>query len=352
MGSVQESLKAEAPGSESQPSAAQGAVARVPAAQATAEHVTAVHQQGFDSLGPTVHSTVVASGREVNFIDEGDAGWQPLLFLGGAGTTVRAFGLLEFARSLREQLQVRVLSVERNGLGQTPFNPTVGFAEYSADVWSLLDSLGIDKVSVVAISGGGPYAAQLAAAHPGRVRSLHLACAFSEYLDGPGARYDVAAVAADPVAWWKFPADSPVHRIPGFDDSVVEEATRGVFARGRDVAPEGLVQAFDLYSTVPLPELGAVHAPAFLYWGRADSTVPLAHLKTWRSALPNVIEERIYDGEGHDVQYRHWDQILADVAHLGGVLVVNDGGNTILATPGRAQEILDSGGSLGLAAWG
>ncbi len=347
MGSVQESLKAEAPGSESQPSAA-----RVPAAQETAAQGTAVDQHGFDSLGPTVRSTVVASGREVNFIDEGEAGWQPLLFLGGAGTTVRAFGLLEFARSLREQLQVRVLSVERNGLGQTPFNPTVGFAEYSADVWSLLDSLGVDKVSVVAISGGGPYAAQLAAAHPDRVRSLHLACAFSEYLDGPGARYDVAVVAADPVAWWKFPADSPVHRIPGFDDSVVEEATRGVFARGRDVAPEGLVQAFDLCSTVPLPELGAVTAPAFLYWGRADSTVPLAHLERWRSALPNVIEERIYDGEGHDVQYRHWDQILADVAQLGRVLVINDGRNTFLAAPGRAKEILDAGGSLGLAAWG
>ncbi len=325
--------------------------AQEPEAQEPEARVIRVEQQGFDSLGPTVRSAVVASGREVNFIDEGEADWQPLLFLGGAGTTVRAFGLLEFARSLREQLHVRVISVERNGLGQTPFNPTIGFAEYSADVWSLLDSLGIDQVSVVAISGGGPYAAQLAAAHPGRVRSLHLACAFSEDLDGSGAQFDASEVAADPVAWWRFPADSPVHRIPGFDDSVVEEAVRGLFARGRDVSPDGLVQAFDLYRTVSLPELGAVDAPAFLYWGSADATVPLAHLERWRSALPNVARERIYDGEGHDVQYRHWDQILADVAQLGRVLVVNDGRNTFLAAPGRDQEILASGGSLGLAAW-
>ena len=310
-----------------------------------------VGQTEFSPLGPSVRSTAVASGGTVNFIDEGQPGWQPLLFLGGAGTTVRAFRLLEFARAFREQLQVRVISVERNGLGQTPFNPEAGFQEYSADVWSLLDTLGIDQVSIVAISGGGPYAARLAADQPGRVRSLHLACAYSELLGETGPQWEAADVAADPVTWWAFPPESAVHRIPGFDDCVVEEATRGVFARGRDVAPDGLAQAFTLYRTAPLPELRAVAAPAFLYWGSADTLVPLAHLERWCSALPNVVQERVYDGEGHDVQYRHWDQILADVAYLGDRLVVSLGTETFLASSDRANSILAAGGSVGLAAW-
>lgn len=310
-----------------------------------------VNQEGFDTLGPHVRETVVESGRTVHFIDEGDSDWQPLLFFGGAGTTVRAFRLLEFARSLRQQLRIRVISVERNGLGQTPFDPEVGFAEYTDDVWSLLDTLNVEKTSVVAISGGGPYAAHIVSVQPKRIRSLHLACAYSEGRGAAAVAASAEQITADPVSWWEFPQESSVHRIPGFDDSVIEEATRGVFARGGGNPPDGLRQALTLYRDVPLPALSTATAPAFLYWGSADSTVPLTHLERWRAAIPNVAVERIYPDEGHDVQYRHWDQILTDVAYLGSRTVVAVGRRTVLAVPERAQELLNSGGDLGLAAW-
>ena len=313
----------------------------------------AVNQQTFDTLGPQVCETLVESGRTVHFIDEGDSDWQPLLFFGGAGTTVRAFRLFEFARSLRQQLHIRVISVERNGLGQTPFDPQVGFAEYTDDVWSLLDNLNVEQTSVVAISGGGPYAAHIVSAQPERIRSLHLACAYSEGLDAAAVAVHASAeqIAADPVSWWKFPQESAVHRIPGFDDSVIEEATRGVFALGGGNPPDGLRQALTLYRDAPLPSLSTATAPAFLYWGSADSTVPVTHLDRWRAAIPNVAVERIYPGEGHDVQYRHWDQILTDVAYLGSRTVVAVGRRTVLAVAERAQELLSCGGGLGLAAW-
>lgn len=311
----------------------------------------ALIREGFDPLGPEVHSTRVASGRDVHYIAEGEPGWRTLLFFGGAGTTVRAFRLLEFARTMREQLRIRVVSVERNGLGQTPFDPAVGLDEHTADVWSLLDQLDIEEVSIVAISGGGPYAARVAADQPGRVRSMHLACAVSERLAVDAIELSLPGIAADPVAWWRFPDDSAVHRVPGFADSVVEEATRGVFARGRDTPPDGLVQAFELYRDAWLPDLSPVEAPAFLYWGGADTVVTRLHLDRWRTALPHVAGVRVYDGEGHDVQYRHWDQILADVAHLGERVVVCSQGRTVLVTAERAEELLVSGGSLGLCAW-
>lgn len=310
-----------------------------------------VHQSRFDTLGPQVREAVVGSGRTVRFIDEGGPDWQPLLFFGGAGTTVRAFRLFEFARSLRRQLRIRVISVERNGLGQTPFDPEVGFAEHAGDVWSLLDLLNVKQTSVVAISGGGPYAAHLMAAQPERIRSAHLACAYSENLGIAATAKSAEQIAADPVSWWEFPQSSWVHQIPGFDDSVVEEATRAVFARGAGTPPDGLRQALALYRDVALPELSAVRAPAFLYWGSADSTVPLMHLQRWRAAFPNITAERVYPGEGHDVQYRHWDQILTDTAYLGSFTVVAVDGRTVLATAERAQELLASGAALGLASW-
>lgn len=311
-----------------------------------------VAQDGFDALGPEVRQARVATGRTVHFIADGEPDWGTLLFFGGAGTTVRAFRLLEFARTMRAQLRIRVVSVERNGLGQTPFDPEIGLDEHAADVWSLLDHLQIDEVSVVAVSGGGPYAAHVAAARPDRVRSMHLACAVSDHLDGPGLDLSPARIAADPASWWRFPDSSPVHRIPGFADSVIDEATRGVFARGRDTPPDGLAQAFALYRQATLPDLSAFGAPGFLYWGGADTVVPLDHLHRWRAALPNVVRTRIYDGEGHDVQYRHWDQILADVAWLGDRTVVCAHGETLMVTADRAAQLLAAGATLGLCAWG
>lgn len=310
----------------------------------------------FDPLGPTVRSAEVASGRRVQFIDEGRPAGLPLIFLGGAGTTVRAFRLMEFARSFREQLGIRVVSVERNGIGQTGFDPVVGLKEYAEDVWSLLDQLGIGRASIVAISGGGPYAAHLAAAYPQRVRSLHLACAYAESIGTDGLDFDLVQVAGDPVSWWTFPPGSAVHRIPGFVDSAIEEATRAVFAQGREVPPDGLRQAFELYARAPLPDLGNLEAPVFMYWGSEDTLVPENHIGRWQRALGadghgREAVVRMYSGEGHDVQYRHWDQILTDVAYLGTMVLFSAGGKSFLADAGEERSLLGSGARLGLAAW-
>ena len=313
-------------------------------------------QMAFEPLGPTVKTIQVASMRSVQFIDEGPPSGIPLIFLGGAGTTVRSFRLMEFARPLRAYLGIRVVSVERNGLGQTTFDPGVGVMEYAEDVWSLLDQLGIFEASIVAISGGGPYAAQLAAAHPERVRSVHLACAYAEPIPGEPLDFDPGRVAADPVAWWRFNPDSPVHRIPGFVDSAIEEATRSMFARGRDVEPGGLRHAFELYAETSLPDLGDIRGPVFMYWGSEDTLVSDKHIERWQKSLRRRGREpettvRMYRGEGHDVQYRHWDQIMTDVAYFGTRILMSANGKTILADRRQENSLLASGARLGLAAW-
>lgn len=260
-----------------------------------------VRQVAFDRLGPVVHQEVGPAGRALRWIDEGEPRWPVLLFLGGAGTSVRAFGLLEFARSLREELRIRVVSVERNGLGQTLFHPDCGPAAYAADVWWLLDRLDVSDVAVVAISGGGPYAAHVMATRPSAVRSVHLACAWAEALPGSRLELDADDVARDPVSWWRFPRGSSVHRVPGLVDAAVDEATRAVFARGSNAAHDGLGQAFRIYSQEPLPDLSKVAAPAFLYWGEHDDVVPAAQRQRWERALPDVRTTRLYAGERHDV---------------------------------------------------
>jgi pimeloyl-ACP methyl ester carboxylesterase len=256
----------------------------------------------------------------VRFVDEGHPGWRTIVFFGGIGTSAGAVGLTEFARAARERLQLRVISVERNGFGETPFDPSLGYDDAVDDVLGVLATLGIGSVAIVAFSGGGPYAAALAARAPDRVLSLHLAAAAAGKLiascGSAGSRLaDPSALARDPGGWWRFPPGSPVHRIPGFDRAAADEGARALGPDGRGA--RALAHEWRLLGSVPLPDLSAVLAPAYIYWGADDEIVPPAHAREWLRALPNVAALRGYSGEGHDVQYRHWQQILLDAAGLG-----------------------------------
>jgi len=216
------------------------------------------------------------------FVDTGEEGWRPTVFFGGLGTDVNAFSVTEFARDLRERLELRVISVERNGFGMTPFDPSLGYGDAVDDLVSVLEALRVRRFAVVAISGGAPYAAALAARLPHRVLSLHL-----------------AAAAAGPL--------------------VASCGTASVlYAQPAQLAADpALAHEWRLLCSEPLPDLSGLYAPAYLYWGFDDDVVPVEHVREWRRILPRVAALRGYPGEGHDVQYRHWEQILRDVAGLG-----------------------------------
>lgn len=221
-------------------------------------------------------------GRVVRYIDEGSADWRAVVFFGGLGTDVNAFYATEFARDVREQLRLRFVSVERNGFGMTQFDPALDYEDAVDDVLGVLDALAIRRFAVVAISGGASFAAALAARVPERVLSLHL-----------------AAAAAGPL--------------------VADHGTAALlYAQPALLASDpALAHEWRLLSSEPLPNLAGLHAPAYLYWGTDDDVVPAAiHVPEWRRLLPRVAALRGYPGEGHDVQYRHWEQILRDVAGL------------------------------------
>jgi pimeloyl-ACP methyl ester carboxylesterase len=109
---------------------------------------------------------------------------------------------------------------------------------------------------------------------------------------------------------WRYPADSPVHRIPGFDEAAAAEGKRALARNGT----AALDHEWRLLRDTPLPRLEAVAAEAYLYYGTDDEIVSVAHADAWQQALGGPVTLRRYEREGHDVQYSHWDQILFDAA--------------------------------------
>ena len=315
-------------------------------------------QDRFDALGPPVQSLVLANGRTVHFIDTGEAGWRAVLFVGGTGTSARAFEMTEFLQTLRRQLKLRLITVERNGFGDTAFVPGWGYGDYAEEVRAVLDHLEVGRFAGLGISGGGPYLAQVAAAMPQRMISVHmLAAATQRPASDPVCKLPAAALAAgvkpqvqNPQVWWAFPANSPTHSIPGFADRAYDEGARAFFIRGQmgDPAP----QAAELLRYCgPLADVGAVRAPTFIYQGTSDPLVPMQSAEYWRTHFPNVARMRVYPGEAHDVQYRHWDQALIDVSGHPELTVLCVNGKSRAVPEAQGVRLLKAGASVGVCAW-
>ncbi|MFI7318520.1 alpha/beta fold hydrolase [Streptomyces venezuelae] len=317
-------------------------------------------QDDFDSLGPDVRAAKLSDGRTAHYSDTGGKDGKPVLFIGGTGTSARASHMTDFFRTTREDLGLRLISVERNGFGDTEFDEKLDKADFAEDALEVLDKLGVDDVSVVAISGGGPYAAELAARAPERITQLHLAAALPPYGTKPAycALSDDALSDAvedqikDPRKWWAFPDDSPVKSIPGFADRAYEEGARTYNQRGQQADPAPQVHEQKLYCGRPGPDLSKLDAPVYLYGGKKDTTVPPATLQTWQKELPGTAKVRSYADSGHDVQYRHWDQILVDLAGHGDRTVVCKGDHTRVLAAREADRLLTKAkATLGSCAW-
>ncbi|WP_207100133.1 alpha/beta fold hydrolase [Paracoccus shandongensis] len=313
-------------------------------------------QDGFDHIGAEVHS-LSQGNRDIFFIDEGDGDDRAVVFIGGQGTSLEAFQLTEFARTMRRQLGLRVISVERNGFGESPFDPNLGYADYVSEVLAVLDHLGVDRFAIMAISGGGAYAAHLAAAAPDRVISIHAGAAVARTLptrrepDCSRSAEDwterLAAFTHKPKDWWGVPG-SPVLAIPGWQARAYADGTRSFYVNGQRGDPAALVHESMLAcQDGAVADISGVGAPVYLYYGEADEIVTVQDMRQWQAAFPNVAKAVAYPGEGHTVQYRHWDQILADMAGHGDHTVVCREGVTRLVPNDQVAE----GEALGLCAW-
>lgn len=322
----------------------------------------------FDYLGPEMKQFTNQAGRKLIYIDEGEKDWRTVLFFGGAGTSVQAFYLTEFAHTLRNDLKLRVVSLERNGYGQTEFIPGQTYQDYANDVKELLAHLKIDSFAGIAISGGGPYLAAVAETVPDKVRSLHFAAAYSFAQSGSLGTCktfkedyekftsDLASWIKNPMVWWDLGQNTSVHKIPAFQDTANNEGAHAFFIRGQMADPAPVIYEYTMYCTVPAPEKpSAVTAPLFMYYGTADKSVVMGHADFWKAhfARSQAQTLRVYPDEGHDVQYRHWDQILFDMAGQGDqTLICRKSGKAELVKPAEAEKLVGGGeATLGLCMW-
>jgi pimeloyl-ACP methyl ester carboxylesterase len=251
----------------------------------------------------------IVDGTRLRMIDSGSG--TPVVFIHGIGASMYAW---------RQQLPpivaagYRVVAFDNRGFGFSE-KPARGFrnADYTRLVLALLDSLGIASAVLVGHSMGGAIAADVALAHPDRVRGLVLIDAAGFGIRWPGAlkiaRWPfIGAVAtsfrgrwitgrilrssfADPGKVTEADVDQYYAPVP---DAHYGRALRGVLREFR----------FDSLSG----RLARVQAPTLILWGDTDRLISLREAARFARELPRS-EVVVIERSGHNVPEESPDQV-------------------------------------------
>lgn len=269
----------------------------------------------------------LANGRRLSFGQCGDLDGGPLLFLHGTpGSRVEGLSLDRAAGRHR----IRVIAPERPGYGGSDYWHARTVTDWCAAVIELSDRLGIDRFSVLGVSGGGPYALGLGYLCPQRVDTLTLVSSrglgYRGGMPGLGAALAFLSLVSERLPG--LPLALAARRARRDPTAFVESVNRqlGSSARQADV---GRVIYNDLQEAVASGSRGTggdltrsrrwgfepeqVSHPVILWHGEEDKQVRIAAARTLSARLLNV-RTTFVPSEGHmDVLPAHVDEILSGV---------------------------------------
>jgi pimeloyl-ACP methyl ester carboxylesterase len=276
----------------------------------------------------------VGEDRQLGFAEFGDPQGRAVFWLHGTPGARRQ--IPTEARVYAEQKNIRLIGVDRPGIGSsTPYQypNVVAFAD---DLRTMADTLGIGKMAVVGLSGGGPYALGCAAAMPDRVVAAGVLGGVAP-ASGPDAIGGGAMALGSRVA--------PLLRVAGFPIRWMAVAlvwlARPVASPAADlyarISPEG-----DRY-LLTRPELKAMFLDDLLNGSRKQLAAPLFDIivfaRDWGFRLYEVkVPVRWWHGDhDHIVPLAHGQHVVsrlpdAELYHLPR--------ESHLAGLGRGEEIL------------
>lgn len=277
----------------------------------------------------------LADGRRLALDDRGDPDGIPVLYCHGSPDS-------RLARhpddSLAGAAGVRLLAVDRPGIGGSDPDPGSTPSSVADDLVAVLDHLGVARAAVLSWSTGSLFALALAGTHPGRCGPIVLAAPLvpadaygdASVLDGADdARrlfadahrgMDPDEVGAELAPWLVPPViDDATARemmagsiaaladVPGAGDQLAA-ATRASVGRGmtgveRDIA----AQATPLGSL-----LDQIRGPVSIHVGADDTITPPA-MATWLGRRLGA-EPTVHAGLGHELAIRRWAELLAELA--------------------------------------
>lgn len=214
-----------------------------------------------------------------------------LLIHGGHSNCFEVFGTEEI-----QAAKMSALIPSRPGYGNTPAQTGKTASDAAEALISLLDALSISRVSLVAISAGGPTALYLAAMYPQRINKLVLESAVSrKWLQPDDALYRTAKIifnsASQGMTWqmlrtlWRLSPNTVLKQmIPSFstlptDDvlSLLSTEDRAAFSMMLQRQGSGSGFMLDLEHDIARETLQKIEVPTLIVHSKTDNSVGFEH---------------------------------------------------------------------------
>jgi pimeloyl-ACP methyl ester carboxylesterase len=276
----------------------------------------------------------VGQDRRLGFAAFGDPQGRAVFWLHGTPGARRQ--IPTEARVYAAENHIRLIGVDRPGIGSSTPYQYDSVVEFADDLRTIADTLGIDKMAVIGLSGGGPYTLGCAAAMPDRVVAVGVLGGVAPTV-GPDAISGGVMTLGSLVAPLLTVAGFPIRwAAVGFIRVLRPVASPALYAFAR-VSPEA-----DRRLLVR-PEFKAMFLDDLLNGSRKQLAAPFADVvvfaRDWGFRLEQVkVPVRWWHGDrDHIVPFAHGQHVVrrlpdAELYHLPG--------ESHLAGLGRAEEIM------------
>jgi pimeloyl-ACP methyl ester carboxylesterase len=275
-----------------------------------------------------VASVRLTTGPRIRYVEHGDPGEEPIVFLHGYTDSSFSFSRL---RPLLDPSRYRTFALDQRGHGDSE-RPDGDYSldAFAADVVAFLDAVGIGQATIVGHSMGSLVARRVALTYPNRVTRLVLIGAILG--ENEPVRELRAAVQAltDPIPE-PFVRDfqqSTIHTpVPGpFLDRVVRESLK-LPARVWQSALDGIFASSDA------DRLGQIAAPTLIVWGERDAFFTREEQDRLAAGIPGA-RLMAYPETGHSPQWERPERVADDV-----LAFMRETGSEV-GLPLRAEESL------------
>jgi pimeloyl-ACP methyl ester carboxylesterase len=286
---------------------------------------------------PKLEGNVAVSGdRQIGFAEFGDPQGRAVFWLHGTPGARRQIPVE--ARVYAEQRGIRLIGVDRPGIGSSTPHQYGTVADFAHDLRTIADVLGIDSMAVIGLSGGGPYTLGCAATMPDRVLAVGV-------LGGVAPTVGPDAIGGGVMALGS--AVAPIIPIAGLP---LRLAAFTMIQLLRPVA----YPALEIYARISpegdrrmlgRPEFKAMFLDDLLNGGRKQLSAPFADIvvfaRDWGFRLDEVnVPVRWWHGDkDHIVPYAHGQHV---VARLPDAELYTLPGESHLGGLGRAEDILST----------
>jgi len=285
---------------------------------------------------PHLAATVIElpGGRHLGYAEVGDPVGKPIIcFHGTPGSRLQ----LEPPEGIELPAGYRLIAPDRPGYGYSTFYRERRLTDWPGDVAALADYLGLDRFSVMGVSGGGPHV--LVCAHGLGDRLIGVACVSGvgplgdpQAAEGmmPTNRMITTLSRRTPrllrilfnaqINWLKRNPerfmDVMIRQMPEPDRALMNDGLRELFAKdiAMSSATAGLAAAqdFELFSGDWGFRLEDIRVPVHLWQGSVDRNVPAHHAELLARRIPNATLHRC-DGEGHLLFLPRLAEILSTI---------------------------------------